>query len=98
MQYSRALTVGLLAVLTAAAQAHEGPSHPPKADQVKKEQKPWGTAGDNKAGIRTIKIKMSDAMRFSPDRIEVKQGETVRFVHRNVGKVMHEFVLGTKKE
>jgi len=37
-------------------------------------------------------------MRFTPDRIEVKQGETVRLVHKNDGKIMHEFVLGTKKE
>jgi uncharacterized cupredoxin-like copper-binding protein len=37
-------------------------------------------------------------MRFSPDQLEVKQGETIRFVHRNEGKMMHEFVLGTRKE
>jgi uncharacterized cupredoxin-like copper-binding protein len=37
-------------------------------------------------------------MRFTPDRIEVRQGETVKFVVRNSGKVMHEFVIGTKKE
>ena len=41
---------------------------------------------------------MSDAMRFTPDVIEVKQGETVRFVVKNAGKQMHELVLGTKKE
>jgi len=41
---------------------------------------------------------MTDAMRFVPDRIEVKQGETIRMVHRNRGKVMHEFVLGTREE
>jgi uncharacterized cupredoxin-like copper-binding protein len=37
-------------------------------------------------------------MRFVPDRIEVRLGETARLVHRNAGKVMHEFVIGTKKE
>jgi uncharacterized cupredoxin-like copper-binding protein len=41
---------------------------------------------------------MTDAMRFTPDRIEVRQGDTVRFVVRNTGKVMHEFVIGTRKE
>jgi uncharacterized cupredoxin-like copper-binding protein len=41
---------------------------------------------------------MLDTMRFVPDRIEVRLGETVRLVHRNAGKVMHEFVIGTKKE
>jgi uncharacterized cupredoxin-like copper-binding protein len=41
---------------------------------------------------------MTDNMRFTPDRIDVKLGETVRFVVVNAGQVMHEFVLGTKKE
>jgi uncharacterized cupredoxin-like copper-binding protein len=41
---------------------------------------------------------MGDDMRFTPDRLEVRQGETVRFVLRNHGKLMHEFVIGTRKE
>lgn len=41
---------------------------------------------------------MVDTMRFTPDRIEVRLGETVRFSVRNSGKVMHEFVIGTKAE
>jgi hypothetical protein len=41
---------------------------------------------------------MIDAMRFEPDRLDVRQGETVRFVVRNTGKVMHEFVIGTAQE
>ena len=44
---------------------------------------------------RTIKIKMSDDMRFTPDNIVVKQGDVIKFVHKNKGKIMHEFVLGT---
>ncbi len=47
---------------------------------------------------RTVQIDMSDSMRFSPARIAVKQGETVRFVVKNSGKVKHELVLGTAKE
>jgi uncharacterized cupredoxin-like copper-binding protein len=65
---------------------------------VKKEQKPWGIAGDAKAAKRTIEVAMGDDMRFRPDRIELRQGETVRFVVRNTGKVMHEFVIGDRKE
>jgi uncharacterized cupredoxin-like copper-binding protein len=41
---------------------------------------------------------MSDNMRFSAPLIRVKQGETVRFVVQNLGKVKHEFSLGTEKE
>lgn len=41
---------------------------------------------------------MSDSMKFSPASIQVKRGETVRFVVENVGKVKHELSLGTEKE
>lgn len=75
---------------------HKGGTKKPAA--VVKEQKPWGIAGDAKAVKRTINITMLDTMRFSPDRIEVRQGETIRFVHSNKGKIMHEFVIGTKQE
>ena len=37
-------------------------------------------------------------MRFMPDKLEVRQGETIKFVVKNSGKVMHEFVIGTKAE
>ncbi len=51
------------------------------------------------AGVnRTVRIDMSDAMRFSPATIDAKQGETIRFVVFNSGKIKHELVLGTEKE
>jgi uncharacterized cupredoxin-like copper-binding protein len=50
------------------------------------------------AARRTIKISMTDKMRFTPDHIEVRPGETVKFVVRNAGDVMHEFVIGTRQE
>ncbi len=65
---------------------------------VVKEQKPWGIAGDAKAARRTIAIRMTDDMRFTPDRIEVREGETVRIAVRNSGKMLHELVIGTQKE
>lgn len=69
-----------------------------KAEAVRKEQKDWGIAGDAQAVTRTIEIRMSDKMRFTPDLIDVREGETIRLVHRNGGKMLHEFVLGTKEE
>ena len=39
---------------------------------------------------------MTDNMRFTPDRIQVRQGETVRFVVRNEGKMLHEMVIGRR--
>lgn len=44
---------------------------------------------------RTIEVEMSDQMRFTPDIIKVKKGDVIKFVHTNVGQIMHEFVLGT---
>jgi len=84
--------------LLGAAYAHSDKLHAKKAATSKKEQKEWGIAGDAKSVDRTVEIHMLDAMRFTRDRIEVKQGETIRFVHKNGGKIMHEFVIGTKKE
>jgi uncharacterized cupredoxin-like copper-binding protein len=91
------LAVVLLAA-GAAALAHGDGHTDAKSGPVKKEQKAWGIAGDTKAAKRTIEIRMSDKMRFTPDRIEVRQGETIRLVHRNEGQLMHEFVLGTRQE
>ena len=65
---------------------------------VKKEQKAWGIAGDARAVKRTTTLKMTDNMRFTPDKFEVKEGDTIKLVMKNNGKVMHELVIGTRKE
>ena len=44
---------------------------------------------------RTIKVELSDQMRFSPSLIKVRQGDVIKFEHTNTGQIMHEFVLGT---
>jgi uncharacterized cupredoxin-like copper-binding protein len=87
-------------LLTSAARvlAHGDEKLPAKSGPVKKEQKDWGIAGDARQAKRSIDVGMSDTMRFTPDRIAVKLGETVRFVAKNNGKQMHEFVIGTKAE
>ncbi|MBL8325693.1 MAG: cupredoxin family protein [Rubrivivax sp.] len=93
---ARAACVALATSLTGTALAHTDQPH--AAGPVRKEQKDWGIAGDAKAARRTVDVGMGDDMRFKPDRIEVREGETVRFRIRNHGKLMHEFVIGTKKE
>ncbi|TWO70050.1 plastocyanin [Caenimonas sedimenti] len=93
-----ALSIAIAIASTAgSAFAHEKHDAKKASAAVKKEQKPWGIAGDAKAARRTIEIAMSDDMRFTPSNIEVKQGETVKFVVRNKGKVLHEMVIGDKK-
>ena len=57
-----------------------------------------GRPGDAKAATRTVEVTMNDEMRFLPDRVTVKQGETVRFVVANKGATKHELVLGTADE
>ncbi|MFH0129899.1 plastocyanin/azurin family copper-binding protein [Variovorax sp. VaC1] len=47
---------------------------------------------------RTVKVDMTDSMRFTPANIDVKQNETVRFVVTNSGNLKHELVLGTEKD
>ncbi|ODU57080.1 MAG: plastocyanin [Comamonadaceae bacterium SCN 68-20] len=96
---SRALiATAALSLAGGPALAHGDADHTKKAGPVRKEQKAWGIAGDAKTARRTIEFVMSDNMRFTPDRVQVKQGETVRFVLKNNGQQLHEFVLGTKAE
>lgn len=57
-----------------------------------------GQPGVAAQATRTVQVDMDDNMRFTPGRIDVKQGETVRFVVRNLGRIRHEMVLGTPEE
>lgn len=45
----------------------------------------------------TIKIDMTDSMHFNPARIKIKQGDTIRFLVKNSGKIKHELILGSLK-
>lgn len=95
-----ALAAAVLAAL-ASAHAHESAPHaaqPRKYDAAKVEAKPFGREGDPAKVTRTIRVDMSDAMRFAPAHITVKRGETVRLVAVNKGQVLHELVLGTREE
>lgn len=97
-QLLRALCVPWLGV-AALARAHGDRAHgAKKAGPGAVEQKEWGMAGQARAVNRTIEVRMSDSMRFSPERISVQLGQTLRLTVRNTGKVMHEFVIGTRKE
>jgi uncharacterized cupredoxin-like copper-binding protein len=82
-----------LALLPLGAQAH-GDAHKP-AGPAKREQTDWGIAGDARAVRRTVDVRMTDTMRFTPDRIAVREGETLRLRVHNAGRLMHEFVIGT---
>ena len=60
-----------------------------------------GEPGNPKKPSRRIEVTMREGdgkMLFSPDRIEIKRGEQVRFVLKNAGELDHEFVLATGEE
>jgi uncharacterized cupredoxin-like copper-binding protein len=57
-----------------------------------------GKPGTASKVTRTVTIDMTDDMKFHSSLIDVKQGETIKFVAKNAGKVKHEMVLGTEKD
>ena len=98
MPTRRHIMIAAAAIPITSTAALAGPGHDKSHGPVRKEQKSWGIAGDAKSVNRSIAVSMSDTMRFTPDRINVKQGETIKFIAKNHGKILHEFVLGPKKE
>ena len=99
MKLERLLLATVLATSTGFAFAHGSKPHdkPAAASVEDAEQMAWGIHGAGATPGRTIEVRMSDKMRFSPESIEVNEGDVVRFVVHNDGKLMHEFVLGTQK-
>jgi uncharacterized cupredoxin-like copper-binding protein len=57
-----------------------------------------GQPGDPNNVSRTVAITMDDTLRFNPDKISVKAGETIRFFLKNSGETEHEMVLGSMEE
>jgi uncharacterized cupredoxin-like copper-binding protein len=98
---SSALLGVVLLALASAAPAHED-EHPKKRASGKTaaapEETAFGRAGDPGKITRTVDVTMDDRMRFVPDQVAVRRGDTIRFRVKNEGKVMHEFVLGTMKD
>ena len=82
------LGLALVALSAAPALAHDKHSHATFSA---------GEPGDPKKPARTIEILLNE-MDYTPAKIEVKRGEQIRFVLRNVGKEDHEFLLATTKE
>lgn len=56
-----------------------------------------GAPGDAARAGRTVEVEMSE-FRFSPETLEVKAGETIRFRVRNAGRIEHEMVFGDAAE
>jgi uncharacterized cupredoxin-like copper-binding protein len=94
---SRLFMAAALAAATTPPLAHEGHGETRQKAAATKEH-PWGRAGDPRKAVRTIAVDMADNMRFTPDKLTVRQGDTVKFVVANSGKTLHEMVIGTEEE
>lgn len=60
-----------------------------------------GEPGDAGRPTRIVRVTMQERdekMLFSPERIEVRKGEQIKFVLSNSGELDHEFVLATTAE
>ncbi len=100
------LILSALPVLAFAAGSHGG-GHEMKdgtmmqghdMSSMKKVDLAMGQPGDAAKVTQTIEIVMEDTMRFTPSEINVKAGDTVRFLIKNSGKVPHEMVIGSAVE
>lgn len=93
-------SIGALAFVPGPALSH-GSKHAEKkrsSESRKVEETAFGRAGDPAKASRTVEVGMDDRMHFTPGDIKVKRGDTIRFVVRNNGQLMHEMVIGTLKE
>lgn len=97
LAWAAAFAWGLAA---APAQAHGPAAHAHSTPYVAAQvvQTAFGRQGDPAKVTRTFRIAMTDAMRFSPQTLSVRRGETVRLRIVNQGALQHELVLGTAEE
>ena len=95
------LLTGIAPTIAIAAGNHDGGHAMPGGMQAMHGSAPNNTVG--KPGAvgrvsRTVEIVMNDSMRFVPDQINVKAGETIRFFVKNTGKLKHEMAIGSMAE
>lgn len=82
------------------AYSHGNNPHTPSAKlaEVELEQKAWGIGSTGEHSSRVVEVTLDDTMRFEPGTLNFEKGETIRFRVTNKGRLMHEFVLGTKDQ
>jgi len=92
----RFLLAVLAGALTAAA-ALAGPGDPGHSHGAFSAGEP----GNPKKPARVVQVTMRETdgkMLFIPDRIETRKGEQIRFILRNNGLLVHEFVLASVED
>ncbi|WP_262032245.1 cupredoxin family protein [Microvirga sp. Mcv34] len=95
MKHILTFGTGLAALALSAGLVFASPGAPGHHDK----EAAYGKPGDPKKPARIVSISMRETddgkMVYFPDKVEVRQGEQVKFVLKNNGKVDHEFVLDT---
>jgi uncharacterized cupredoxin-like copper-binding protein len=98
----------LLATIAKAGFADEGPKHGDDSTAAKESHHAHdgahghsnstvGRPGNPKKVNRTIKVTALD-IKYDKPEIQVKAGETIKFVVTNTGKLRHEFMIGDLEE
>jgi len=95
---SRLIPLAFMMALSAPVLSHTDSTegHESEIDYANAEAHLFGKASNPVKAVRTIEIEMSDQMRFTPSELSVLKGDTVRFVVKNGGQLLHEMVLGTE--
>jgi len=93
------LTPGALGTPDAVAPSGGHTDAPGSAPHSHDDQQVYGVPGDPNQPARTVEITMSETddgqMIFTPNSVQARAGEQVRFKIRNAGQLEHEFVLAT---
>lgn len=55
-----------------------------------------GEPAEESEADRTVEISTLDALKFDPERLEIRKGEVVTFTVKNPAALVHEFVLGDR--
>jgi len=88
MKKNRMFAAAIAMAIATASQSHAGGVHGSSHGATAGEQ---GKLSDVS---KTIQIDMYDNY-YEPENIDVKKGETIRFVINNKGMLVHEFNIGT---
>lgn len=86
---SRAAIAAALLAPFFAASATAGEGHDANATA--------GKPGEAAKATTTVEVTMYDNY-YEPENISVKEGETVRFIIKNAGELVHEFNIGTAEQ
>ena len=97
----RSTTVAAFAVLSATSAMPATAGSEPAGHSHEMEGFSAGEPGDPKELSRIIQVTMEERdgkMLYIPAQVEIRNGETIKFVIFNNGELDHEFVLATTEE